>query len=230
MDDLDHLLRDAGGRWRASQPAPPEVDEVALANAPRSTFGWPVVAAAAALGAAAVLIAVFVLGVGTQTMDGPQVGVGAPAASATASPPEASEACIVTRPNPPFDAPSPYPSSPPDASYAWFGTPQLWTMLQLDGEVWDAANASFPVGIKMFWWSSNWAGMREEQEPAITVVATRLDAPGAVTTDHATNAAADSLGGEAMLVGIEFPSPGCWQLTAEYRGAVLSYIVWIKDE
>lgn len=230
MDDLDRRLRDAGARWRASQPPPPEVNDVALANAPRSTFGWLVVAAAGAMGAVAMLVAVLALGVWTQMVDEPRIGTGGPAASPTDSPAMATEACTVTRPNPPFAAPSPYPSSPPDDRSAWFGTPQLWTMLELDGEVWDAANASFPVGIKVFWWSSNWAGMREEQEPAITVVATRLDGPGTVTTDHATNAAADSLGGEAMLAGIEFPTPGCWQLTAQYRGAVLSYVVWIKDE
>jgi hypothetical protein len=230
MDDLDRLLRDAGARWRASQPPPPEVDDVALANAARSTFGWPVVAAAGAMGAGAMLVVVLALGVWTQMVDEPRIRTGGPAASPADSPAMATEACTVTRPNPPFSAPSPYPASPPDDRYAWFGTPQLWTMLELDGEVWDAANASFPVGIKMFWWSSNWAGMREEQEPAITVVATRLDGPGTVTTDHATNAAADSLGGEAMLAGIEFPTPGCWQLTAQYRGAVLSYVVWITDE
>lgn len=103
-------------------------------------------------------------------------------------------------------------------------------MLALDGEVLDAANTSFPVVIKMFWWSSNWAGMREDQEPALTVVATRLDGPGTLRTDHATNASADSLGGEAMLSGFEFPTPGCWQLTAQYGDAVLSHIVWITDE
>jgi len=106
----------------------------------------------------------------------------------------------------------------------------LWTMLELDGEVWDAANALFAARVKMFFWSSNWAGMREEQEPGLTVVATRLDGPGTVTADHATNASADSLGGQAMLTGIEFPTPGCWQLTAQYGDAVLSYIVWITDE
>lgn len=153
-----------------------------------------------------------------------------PATSATASPGNVGESCAVTRPDPPFAAPSPYPASPPNEHSAWFGTPQLWTMLELDGEVWDAANTSFPVQIKTFWWSSDWPGQRIEQEPAITVVATRLDGPGTITTDDATNAAADSLGGEAMLVGIEFPTPGCWQLAAEYRGAVLSYVVWITDE
>ena len=62
------------------------------------------------------------------------------------------------------------------------------------------------------------------------MVATRLDGPGKVTSDHATYAAAGSLGGEAMLSGIEFPTPGCWQLTARYGDAVLSYVVWITDE
>jgi len=231
MDDLDRLLRDAGARWRASQPPPPEIDDAALVKVGRNTFGWQVVAAAGAMGAGVAFIVVLALSVWTQQMlDEPRIGVGAPAASPANSPAVATDACTVTRPNPPFAAPSPYPSSPPDDRHAWFGTPQLWTMLELDGEVWDAANASFPVGVKMFWWSSNWAGMREEQEPAITVVATRLDGPGTVMTDHATNVAADSLGGEAMLAGIEFPTPGCWQVTAQYRGAVLSHIVWITDE
>ncbi len=33
-----------------------------------------------------------------------------------------------------------------------------------------------------------------------------------------------------MRVGIEFPTPGCWQVTAEYGDAVLSHIVWIVDD
>jgi hypothetical protein len=230
MDDLDHLLRSAGASWRASQPPTPEIDDVALGNAARSTFGWPMLAAAGVLGAGAMLIAVLVLGVWTQIGGEPGIRIGGPDASPADSPTVAAEACAVTRPNPPFAAPTPYPPSPPDGRYAWFGTPELWTMLDLDGEIWDAANTSFPVTQKLFWWSSNWAGMREDQEPALTVVATRLDGPGTVTTDDATNASAESLGGQAMLAGIEFPTPGCWQLTGQYGDAVLSYVVWITDD
>lgn len=230
MDDLDHLLREAGGRWRGSQPPPPEIDDVALANAPRSIFGWPVVAAAGAIGAGAMLMSVLAFAVWTQTVDEPGSHGGGSAASPADSPTMTTEACAVTRPDPPFAAPSPYPSSPPDDRYAWFGTPELWTMLELDGEVWAATNAEFAARVKMFFWSSNWAGMSGEQEPGLTVVATRLDGPGTVTADHATNASADSLGGQAMLSGIEFPTPGCWQLTAQYGDAVLSYTVWITDE
>lgn len=230
MDDLDRFLRDAGARWRASQPPPPEVDEAALANAASSTFGWPALAAAGAVGAGAMLIGVLALGMWTQIMDTPGIRTGGPGASPAGSSAVTAEACAVTRPNPSLGAPPPYPDSPPDDRYAWFGTPELWTMLDLDGEVWDAANTSFPVSQKLFWWSSNWAGMREDQQPALTVVATRLDGPGTVRTDEATNASADSLGGEAMLAGIEFPTPGCWQLTGQYGDAVLSYVVWITDE
>lgn len=229
MDDLDHLLRDAGARWRASQPPPPEVDDVAIVNAERRTFGWPVVAAAGLIGAAAVVIVALALVVWIPMLEGPRIGTGGPAASATDSPTMATEACTVTRPNPPLAAPSPYPSSPPDDRYAWFGTPQLWTMLELDGEVW-TGGSHLALMRKMFWWSSDWPGQREEPVPALTVVATRLDGPGTFTAGPATNAAADDLGGEAMLVGVEFPTPGCWQLTAQYGDAVLSYVVWIKDE
>ena len=210
--------------------SPPSVDDVELVDASPRTFGWPVVAASAGLGAGAMLIAVFMLGVRIPAIGAPQSGAGAPVASATASSPLALEGCAVTLPDPAFSAPSPYPSSPADSGDAWFGTRDLWTKLQTEGEVWDAASASLPIGIKTFWWSANWPGMTHEQEPAITVVATRLDAPGSVRVDHGTNAAADDLEGEAMLVGIEIPAAGCWQLTGQYQGAVLSYVVWITDE
>lgn len=136
--------------------------------------------------------------------------------------------CPVTTPNPAFVAPAPYPAFPPDDSRAWIGTSELWTMLDLEGEVEAAENASFPIGLKTFWWSSNWAGMRQEPQPNLTVIATRLDGDESVRAEQATNAATGSLGGEAMLAGIELPSPGCWRLTAEYGGAELSYVLFVE--
>ena len=179
--------------------------------------------------ASAAAVVVLAIGVGlafasfrTPT-DGDEVGAGA-------APSNVNEACPVTRPDPAFAAPSPYPSSAPRAGSAWFGTPELWTMLDADGEVWPASGVpEVSVKEKTFWWSSAW-NARSEQEPAITVTGKRLDGPGSFRSDHGTNATAPDLGGDAMLVGVEFPSPGCWQLTAEYRDAALSYVVWIKEE
>jgi hypothetical protein len=69
--------------------------------------------------------------------------------------------------------------------------------------------------------------MRDDPQPAISVVGTRLDAPGTFTAGPGTNASADF--GQAMLAGVEIPSPGCWQITASYGGAVLSFVVLVTD-
>jgi len=32
-----------------------------------------------------------------------------------------------------------------------------------------------------------------------------------------------------MLVGVGVPTTGCWEITANYKRATLSYIVWVGD-
>jgi hypothetical protein len=59
------------------------------------------------------------------------------------------------------------------------------------------------------------------------VTGTRLDAPGTfVAGNPGTNALADF--GSAMLVGVEIPSIGCWEIRAEYKGAVLAVVVLVE--
>ena len=145
-----------------------------------------------------------------------------------AQPPLDDLACAVTQPDPPFVPPSPYPAvAPPLYESDWYGSEALWTMLDRDGEVWGAS--AINLGEKTFWWSTGWRGMRDDPSPALTVVGTQLDGPGTFTAGPATNAERDDFG-EAMLVGLEVPTPGCWQIEATYGDAVLSYVVWIKDE
>ena len=138
-------------------------------------------------------------------------------------------ACALTRPNPPFVPPEPFMSKPP-AYYgsAWFGRADLWTMLSFGGEDWhDLPHTPEGLTQKTFWWSANWP-FRKELEPAITVVGRRLDGPGQFSAgDPGTNATADF--GTAMLVGVDVPTAGCWEITATYRGAELSYVVGVED-
>ncbi len=147
-----------------------------------------------------------------------------PTGAAVASP---DPDCPLTRPDPPFLAPKPWPSTPPPRyRAAWYGTPDLWTMLSVGGEVW----IGLPLGPdgygqKTFWFSVRWPYL-EEIMPEIMVTGRRLDGPGDFRVGPpGTNAGADF--GEAMLVGVDFPSPGCWELTGSYRGATLSYVVWV---
>jgi plastocyanin len=151
----------------------------------------------------------------------------APAAAAVATP---LATCPVTKPTPPFTAPSPAPASPP-ASYdeVWYGTRHLWTMLPPAGQVWTAGSLPHEgngIFQKMFWWSADWK-LESELMPAISVSGVRLDGGGGTFgVAGGTNAIADF--GTAMLVGVEFPFAGCWQVTAKYRDASLTYVLWLK--
>lgn len=152
-----------------------------------------------------------------------------PAAGPGISPSSSPAVCSVTRPAQPFAAPSPFPAAPPNAAEAWFGSDVLWTMLNRHGEVWHQSGQAAGLSQKTFWWSKDWVP-RAEPAPAITVILTRLDGDGSYSFGPGTNASSADLGGTAMLVGVDFPGPGCWQLTAHYRGAALSYVVWIKND
>jgi hypothetical protein len=123
----------------------------------------------------------------------------------------------------------PWPPVPP-ASYrsAWFGTNDLWTMLNVDGEVWVGLPFDGQTfGQKTFWWSTNYRKVEGEGSPDITVTARRLNGGETVVAGHpGTNASAADFG-LSMLVGINLPSAGCWELEAAYKGATLAYVVSI---
>jgi hypothetical protein len=153
-----------------------------------------------------------------------------PAPPRSASPASRAITCSPSRPEPVFVAPAPGPApAAPPAYYksSWFGTARLWTMLLDDGEIWRHLPTN-PNGLsqKTFWWSVDWDSAAEP-EPLMAVTGHRLDAPGSFSFGPGTNAGADF--GTAMLVGIDVPTGGCWEITGRYRGATLSYTVLVED-
>jgi hypothetical protein len=239
-DDVDRLLVDAGDRWRASQRPARSIDPALFSDGRAGAAGerrW----FATPLAVAGVIVAIVAsFAFGRLTASGPTVGAGpvatpsvaaAPSASPSSSPspvPSSTAACDVTRPDPVFLAPKPFPRTPP-TNYAsdWYGSEHLWTMLAHDGERWEGWVAAEPPVLpqKTFWWSVDWKP-GDEPEPTIIVTGRRLDGPGSFTFGPGTNASADF--GTAMLVGIDIPSYGCWELTARYRLATLSYVVSVR--
>lgn len=135
--------------------------------------------------------------------------------------------CPVTNPEAGLPLPSAFPSRDPgEIGSAWYGTAALWTMLAQDGEAWRGLSRDkVGYGQKTVWWSAAWR-LAAEPQPALSVSGVQLDGPATFgTTGPATNATAEF--GTAMLAGITVPSPGCWRITGHYRGATLSYVVWI---
>jgi hypothetical protein len=80
---------------------------------------------------------------------------------------------------------------------------------------------------KLFWWRAGYDA-KAEPRPALTLSASRLDAPAPpVVLSDATNATSLDLGGSTMLVMPDIPAAGCWRLTGTYKEASLSYVVWV---
>lgn len=135
--------------------------------------------------------------------------------------------CPITVPqNPPFTAPPPYsPDSPFDSNF-WYGSNSLWTDLPKDGVWYGLPHHSEGYTQKIFWWREGYI-WKEEPEPDLIVTGERLDASASsLNISKATNAYAQDIG-SAMLVGVDFPTPGCWKITGKYAEAELSFVVWV---
>ena len=52
------------------------------------------------------------------------------------------------------------------------------------------------------------------------------EAPPA-NASKATNAYHRDFGGWAMLVAVQFPASGCWEVTGQYKGAAVSFVVQV---
>ena len=149
-----------------------------------------------------------------------------PAISTSLALDAAPNSCHVTQPpNLPFIPPSPYS---PNALWNdfWYGTDSLWTAVPRNG-VWSALPHN-PEGYtqKVFWWRKGYS-WKEEPEPPLSVTGRRLDAPApSLNVSRATNAFAEDIG-SAMLVGVDFPTLGCWEITGRYTGTELSFVVWV---
>ena len=122
------------------------------------------------------------------------------------------------------------PAAPYDSlgfeGYFWFGSSSLWTSIPQDS-MWLGLPKN-PGGYtqKIFWWRDGYV-WNEEPEPDLIVTGERLDAYAPLlVASTATNAYAGDIG-SAMLVGVDFPTAGCWKITGKYQDVELSFVVWV---
>jgi hypothetical protein len=156
--------------------------------------------------------------------------VNAPAASLPVAAQAASQVpanCPITRvPDRPFIAPAPNtPFAPWDGEF-WYGSTSLCTVLPNSG-VWSGLPHN-PEGYsqKVLWWRQGYS-WKAEPDPALTVTGQRLDADAPPpNVSKATNAFAEDIQ-SAMLVGVDFPTLGCWEITGRYQDHELSFVIWV---
>ena len=134
--------------------------------------------------------------------------------------------CPITRPpNPAFVPPAPPAPSAPSVrgEEFWFGTPELWTSLRSDGTWSGLPYQNGAYTQKVFWWSQ-----RYDWQSPLMVSGSRIDGSAPrLRASTATNAFADDIG-SSILVGVDIPSTGCWEITGQLKGRYLSFVVWVR--
>jgi hypothetical protein len=112
------------------------------------------------------------------------------------------------------------------AGFKWVGTEKLAAQVPADGH-WTGMGSEHDYGDKWWWWREGYRA-REEIKPELSITATRLDdqAPS-VFISHATNAYGDNW--DRMLIGMAFPTAGCWEVVAAYRGHQLRFVFKVGD-
>lgn len=132
--------------------------------------------------------------------------------------------CPVTLPSDSsFVPPPPYRK---ETGRFWLGTRALWTSLADDG-IWRGIVSANGVRNKFWWWREGWQPDDSLADgPQLSVNARRLDklvAP--IREPEPTNAL---VGGQwMMLVMLEIPTSGCWEITGSYAAEYVSMIVWV---
>jgi hypothetical protein len=138
------------------------------------------------------------------------------------APSVAENSCPVTTPS---EQSTSLPTNTDYEGRFWHGTPALWTNLPADG-VWSALphdKAGF-VQKTVFWREGFDAA--SEPRPVLTVSGRRLDASAPTFSFSDATHGFDETG-SFMLMGISIPTEGCWEITAEYKDASLSYVVLV---
>ena len=106
-----------------------------------------------------------------------------------------------------------------------YGSDQLWTVLGTDG-TWSRQALADCAGYctKITYWSEDF-DWRSELHPKLSVTAHRLNHEAPLVMASPANAVfVEGPMPAAMMVMIDVPAPGCWEITAKYRDQTLSFV------
>jgi hypothetical protein len=142
--------------------------------------------------------------------------------------------CPVTVPDPEFVPPEPYPREPP-FEQGWYGTSQLWTLLDSNGAVWrglPVGTGPHAIGDKTLWFSEHFSTAEGEDfsgNADITLTAVRLDGSARTVVQGGGVPSFNRDIKNFLLVPLGLPKPGCWEVTASYRTSELTYVLEVED-
>ena len=104
--------------------------------------------------------------------------------------------------------------------FIWVGTAELAARVPKDGR-WTAMGSQYNYRDKWVWWRDGFQAL-DESQPELSITARKLDGPAPmVVISDATSALGDP---DAMLMMMEFPTAGCWEVLGEYHDHELRFV------
>lgn len=111
--------------------------------------------------------------------------------------------------------------------FTWVGTSALAAQVPSDGH-WTAMGPKRDYRDKWWWWREGYTA-QDEPRPNIKVTAVRLDGPAPVFKEPFVTSAVGP-GWDRMLVMMEFPTAGCWDVLVDYDGHELRFVFRVGGE
>jgi hypothetical protein len=135
--------------------------------------------------------------------------------------------CPMTLPTEPLYVPPGQDTVETGGPVFLYGTDALFTQLHSDGR-WRGIKSATGTRNKSAWFRKD-AEWGEEYPYQLVVTAKRIDADGPMlTVPRVTNMLVGKEQEEvAMLLMLELPERGCWEVTGNYKSDHLSFVVWL---
>ena len=136
------------------------------------------------------------------------------------------DSCPVTRATAETRFSPPPPARPidPGSSRFWYGTDALYTSIASDGR-WRGLESPKGTRDKLFFYRKNAEWLMESPYQLKVTFRQLADTEPTFTVGRVTNAIMDKE--IAMLIMLELPTRGCWEVTANYKNAHLSFVTWL---
>jgi hypothetical protein len=111
----------------------------------------------------------------------------------------------------------------------WYGTPELWTFVQEEGQVWEGlpVNADGSLTQKTFWWTDEYLSSIEPVTD-ITFTVEHVGGPALTVGPEQVTSGGHPEMGVFIIAGFEIPQDGCWRIAAQYRDVTVSYVAWAE--
>jgi hypothetical protein len=108
----------------------------------------------------------------------------------------------------------------PDSSHGWYGSEALAALIPKNGK-WNGMGPKRNYGDKFWWWRRGF-NAKLEPSPQLVVSARRMDGQeGSFELANASSGYSSNPDSDwnSILIGMEFPSAGCWEIIGTYNDA-----------